>query len=157
MIHFFALGPSILKTHTRTHTHTDTNKRNYFFDTHWNLSGINFINILWARFFVTIEQLFSSYILASLIYGAKISAKKAHIKCWWNWHLVVMSFHQQNSIILDEGWQVRENNDFSYWHQNWFFILKCSERNTNLKLTISMNIENTEKLWLFCFSGKVSE
>jgi len=32
-------------------------------------------------------QLFSSYVFALQFSGAKISPKKAQVKCWWNWHL----------------------------------------------------------------------
>ncbi len=45
---------------------------------------INFINILCAHFLYKSEL--SSFSLQ--FFGAKILAKNALVKCWWNWHLI---------------------------------------------------------------------
>jgi len=48
--------------------------------------AINFINILCANFFVQkcYAKLFFCYISALWLFGKRISAKKASVKCWWN-------------------------------------------------------------------------
>ncbi len=39
--------------------------------------GVNFTNILRAAF--------RAYILGFILFGARISARKPRVKCWWNW------------------------------------------------------------------------
>jgi len=52
-------------------------------------SGANFINICKKNLRKCFAQLFSSYKLALLLFGAKISVKNLCLKCWWN-HLQII-------------------------------------------------------------------
>ncbi len=49
--------------------------------------GLDFINILHMHFVPIFWcQKLQSCVLGLTLLGAKISAKKVHIRCWWNWH-----------------------------------------------------------------------
>ncbi len=50
-------------------------------------SGVNFINILLAPYFVQkcFAQIFSYYSLALIFFGKIILAQRLLVRCWWNW------------------------------------------------------------------------
>jgi len=52
---------------------------------------VNFINILCAQF--SYKSALHSFLylpFSFVIFGAKISGKEGHVKCWWNWHLMFL-------------------------------------------------------------------
>ncbi len=48
--------------------------------------GINFINILCSHFLY--KSLLSGFSLLRVWFWMNFHMKNAHIKCWWNWHLI---------------------------------------------------------------------
>ncbi len=82
------------------------------------------INILRALFCTKV--LFSNYSLALWLFGKIILAKKADVKCWWNWY--------QSLVYLVQIPEIDTRNGLSFflWKKAWKFSFLPI--NTNLKL-----------------------
>ncbi len=99
---------------------------------------VNFINILHANFFVLkcFAQLFFSYILALLFFGAKILTQKVHVKCWPQVS-ISSTFYAHAAFTRADPESVK----FQLSHQYHFMLLGSARvkalRKTLMKLTPS--------------------
>ncbi len=68
-----------------------------------NCSGVNFTNILCAPFFVQNVSHEAFFVLTFKVwafFGTLILAQKLLFKCWWNWHLWLISptFYERQQV-----------------------------------------------------------
>jgi len=98
-------------------------------------SGVNFINILTRAFIMwnCFAQLFSSYSLALQFFGARITAQKLLVKCWWNWRQYAEHLGFEMKIFDEDPHQL-----IGYYSYNLvcWFTLPCRALRYNRFVTI---------------------
>jgi len=108
--------PFLSKTHVRTKYEIQTKQSPELMDRVTHPPLVNFSNILRTAFWTIFwRQKISNPKHNFVIFDDKISAKNAHIKCWWNWHLPSISstFYVRifrTNVVLAPYNVTRENN-----------------------------------------------
>ncbi len=132
--------------------------------------GVNFINILCTCFCTKFwRQKLQSCVLGLKFFGAKISAKKARLKCWWNWWLIIKQANTQE-WVSHKGLKPRRTKavellSLTYWTNNRVTFGDQTQAKMSIykmkryftKTVLPFKIQKKRRiLWTYCLKSNMS-